>query len=207
MHARRQVEEKALSQLKVFFNRVKQISAQTIQEMCEYLKISEECRELIWNILLVTLGLKSNLLFGRHLDQLIMCAIYGVCKINQGNRNIQVLSTPRRGSLTANNSIKFQDIIDAYKEIHKNRLEKSGRWQVNISQSNSVSWVYIEVPLNPEHENPKKIDIIKFYNDVYLDKLKAHILKTKSLTLDQGSKTPVLSQSNFDALLTPGGRV
>ena len=173
--------------------------------MCEYLKISEECREFIWNILLVTLGLKSNLLFGRHLDQLIMCAVYGVCKINQGNKSIQVLSTPRaEGSA---NNIKFQDIIDAYKEIHKHRLQKSGRWQVNISQSNSVSWVYIEVPLNPEQDNPKKIDIIKFYNDVFLLKLKFHILKTKTLTLDQGSKTPVLSQSNFDALLTPGGRI
>ena len=36
--------------------------------------------------------------------------------------------------------------------------------------------------------------------------MKSHILKTKSLTLEQGSKTPVLNQSNFDALLTPGGR-
>lgn len=38
--------------------------------------------------------------------------------------------------------------------------------------------------------------------------MKAHILKTKTLTLDQGSKTPVLNQSNFNALLTPnpGGR-
>ena len=62
------------------------------------------------------------------------------------------------------------------------------------------------MPLNTEDENPKKIDIIKFYNDIYLEKMKSHILKTKSLTLDQGSKTPVLSQSNFDALLTPGGR-
>ena len=60
--------------------------------------------------------------------------------------------------------------------------------------------------MDPEDENSKKIDIIKFYNDVYLEKMKAHILKTKSLTLEQGSKTPVLSQSNFNALLTPGGR-
>ena len=37
--------------------------------------------------------------------------------------------------------------------------------------------------------------------------MKSHILKTKSLTLDQGSKTPVLNQSNFDALLTPGGKM
>jgi hypothetical protein len=42
----------------------------------------------------------------------------------------------------------------------------------------------VEVPLNPEDENTPKIDIIKFYNDVYLDKMKVHILKTKTLTLD-----------------------
>jgi len=107
--------------------------------------------------------------------------------------------------LDSTQSIKFQDIIDSYKEINKRRLQKSGRWQINISQSNSVSWVYVEVALNPEDDNPTKIDIIKFYNDVYLDKMKTHILKTKSLQLDQGSRTPVLSQSNFDALLTPGG--
>jgi len=107
-----------------------------------------------------------------------MCAIYGVCKIHAGNKNIQI---SQRGNLS---SIKFQDIIDSYKEIHKYRLQKSGRSQVNISQSNGVSWVYVEVPLNPEDENTPKIDIIKFYNDVYLDKMKAHILKTKTMTLD-----------------------
>ena len=89
--------------------------------------------------------------------------------------------------------IKFMDIIDAYKEVHKSHLQKSGRWQVNISQSNSVSWVFVEVPLNPEADNPDKVDIIKFYNDVFLEKMKAHILKTKTLTLEQGSRTPVLS--------------
>ena len=40
--------------------------------------------------MLVTLGLKSSLLFGRHLDQLIMCAIYGICKIHQGSPTVQV---------------------------------------------------------------------------------------------------------------------
>ena len=92
VHRRKQAEEKALSSLKVFCSRVKEICAQTIQEMCDHLQISVECREFIWNIVLVTLGLKVNLLFGRHVDQLIMCAIYGVCKIHAGNKNFTVLS-------------------------------------------------------------------------------------------------------------------
>jgi len=117
--------------------------------------------------MLVTLGLKSSLLFGRHLDQLLMCAIYGVCKIHANNRHIPLMQSSTLGGEAHN--IKFQDIIDSYKEIHKDRLRRSGRWQVNISQNSSVSWVYIEVALNPEHDNPTKVDIIKFYNEVYLE--------------------------------------
>lgn len=64
--------------MKTFFARVKEIVAKTIYDMCQELRIGEECQEFIWNIMLVTLGLKSSLLFGRHLDQLIMCAIYGI---------------------------------------------------------------------------------------------------------------------------------
>ena len=149
--ANEKAQEKALFQLRQFFSRVKEICANTIHEMCEYLKISEECRELIWNIMLVTLGLKSSLLFGRHLDQLVMCAIYGVCKIHAGSKVIPVMRGQAIGR-SSQQSIKFNDIIDGYKEIHKRRLQKSGRWQINLSQSNSVSWVYIEVPLNPEAE-------------------------------------------------------
>ncbi len=70
---------------------------------------------------------------------------------------------------------------------------KSGRFQVNLSLQKSVSWVFVEVPLNPEAENPRKVDIIKFYNDVYLAKMKAYILKTKTLVLDEGPRTPVLN--------------
>jgi len=91
--------------------------------MCDQLDISEECREFIWNIMLVTLGLKSNLLFGRHLDQLIMCSIYSVCKIHAGSKVIPVMrGKPIDGGSGPNNNIKFVDIIDSYKEIHKRRL-------------------------------------------------------------------------------------
>lgn len=39
----------------------------------------------------------------------------------------------------------------------------------------------------------KKVDIIQFYNDVYIEKMKQHLLKTKTLQLEQGSRTPVLN--------------
>jgi len=37
--------------------------------------------------------------------------------------------------------------------------------------------------------------------------MKAYILQTKQIKLDQGSKTPLLNKSSLEALLTPGGRM
>lgn len=158
--------------------------------MSSHLQLSDKCREVIWNVFLITLGLKAgDLLFGRHIDQLIMCAIYGVCKIHaNGQTDVPVFKSGH-----ASQNIKFQDIIEAYKEIHKARLQKSGRFQLNLSQSKSVSWVFVQVVKDPENDEVGTTDIIEFYNTVYLHKMKAHLLATKRTTLEQGSRTPVLN--------------
>lgn len=37
--------------------------------------------------------------------------------------------------------------------------------------------------------------------------MKNYIIETKHLTMEQGARTPVLNKSNFETLLTPGGRI
>ena len=117
--------------------------------------MNEEVSELIWSIVKVTLSQETSLLIGRHLDQIVMCAIYGVCKVHpnsvkiSGQRNVSTVYGDGKPRLDASNTPRFNDIIDAYKEINKQRLAKAGCWQLNIMKSSSVSWVYIEVPLDP----------------------------------------------------------
>lgn len=77
---------------------------------------------------------------------------------------------------------------------------------MNVLKSSSVSWVYIEVPYYRQDEPDTVIDIIQFYNKVYLETMKGYIIETKRLEMDQGSKTPVIKNHSFKALLTPGGR-
>lgn len=36
--------------------------------------------------------------------------------------------------------------------------------------------------------------------------MKEYIIATKNMPMDQGARTPILNRSNFEALLTPGGR-
>ena len=131
------------------------MAAQTVFDMCQTLCVNEEVSELIWSIVKVTLSQETSLLIGRHLDQIVMCAIYGVCKVHpnsvkiSGQRNVSTVYGDGKPRLDASNTPRFNDIIDAYKEINKQRLAKAGCWQLNIMKSSSVSWVYIEVPLDP----------------------------------------------------------
>ena len=103
----------------------------------------------------------------------------------------------------------FNDVIDAYKEVNRQRNLSLGRTQFGPGpQNTNVSWVFIEVPLKPRPDgSAPTADIIQFYNQVFLERMKAYILETKGMVLDQGSRTPVLNRSNMDALLTPGGRL
>ena len=49
-------------------------------------------------------------------------------------------------------------------------------------------------------------DIIYFYNNVFIERMKQYILASKHMPMEQGLRTPQLNKSNFTSLLTPNGR-
>ncbi len=89
----------------------------------------------------------------------------------------------------------FNDIIEAYQEVNRMSQNYSGQRLQNLSKLTNNSWVYVEVIINTETN--QKADIISFYNQIFLDRMKAYIIATKSLTLEQGARTPILNKSNF----------
>jgi len=60
------------------------MAAISVTDMCENIGIDEGARELIWSVVKVLLSQETDLLIGRHLDQLIMCSIYSVCRVHTG---------------------------------------------------------------------------------------------------------------------------
>lgn len=57
-------------------------SAQRILELCESMQISQKTQEEIWEGFKYLLSECTEILVGRHIDQLVLCTIFGVCKIN-----------------------------------------------------------------------------------------------------------------------------
>lgn len=80
------LEQKNATLLKpysIFFSRVLLIAAIKVQEMCQHLQLNDGTSEMIWSVLQVLLAQETDLLVGRHIDQLIICTIYGMCRVHQ----------------------------------------------------------------------------------------------------------------------------
>lgn len=52
-------------------------------EICDRISLTEALKEDIWLAIKYLLSEKTELLTNRHLDQLIICTVYSVCKLNQ----------------------------------------------------------------------------------------------------------------------------
>lgn len=74
---------RAKAALEQFLRKVLYLAASRIQEMCTRLLLPTTLRQQVWECLKVVIYQHAQLLQGRHLDQLIMCTVYGVCKVNQ----------------------------------------------------------------------------------------------------------------------------
>lgn len=76
-----------------FFSRVLHHTATQMYHLASGLKLQDDIIEEVWTLIKYVFTEKIHILVGRHIDQIIFCAIYVICKIFKNN-------------------IKFQEIIN-----------------------------------------------------------------------------------------------
>ena len=150
----------------LFFKRVLTLTAHKIMELCDRLGLQEINKEHIWTSMKHVLSEKTEMLTNRHLDQLILCTIYGVCKTQQL-------------------SISFNNIITVYSELY---------------QEDEVVEVIARIP----GEKDENLDIIKFYNSVYIGQMKKYLFSMASQSEPAEPRIAALApQSPLRANLAP----
>lgn len=134
--------------LDLFFKRVLHLSAYKILTMSNELELNDAIKEQIWEVMKKWLGFETHLLYNRHLDQLVLCTIYGVCKIQNARKAIPV---------------KFNDIIKKYKELQN---------KITGAAPQMFQTMYTNVRLDSGEYGT----IIDFYNRVYIQQMKTYIM-------------------------------
>ena len=87
-------------QLSLFFRKVYSLASLRMRELYKSLKItSEEVQQKIWTCFEHALTNHTSLMADHHLDQIIMCSIFCICKLNKCD----------------DKDITFQEIIKFYR--------------------------------------------------------------------------------------------
>ncbi|CAM6073864.1 unnamed protein product [Sphagnum tenellum] len=133
--------------INVFFQKVLILAAVRIRNLCERLGQSQQLVERVYGVFQHTLQRQTSLFFNRHIDQLILCSIYGVCKVSKV-------------------TVTFRDII------HQYRMQPQCKFHVFRNVFIDLPpW-----PRNGKGGGQVTGDIIKFYNEIFVHSTKTFLL-------------------------------
>ncbi|XP_071165079.1 retinoblastoma-associated protein-like isoform X1 [Mytilus edulis] len=112
--------------LNLFINKVCRLGYHRLQQLCTSLQIPKDLQHKIWTCLEYCISRKPLLLKNRHLDQILLCSVYGICKV-------------------VDREIKFKIIVQMYRElphaelkVYKNALIEGCEYDSIIGFYNKV---------------------------------------------------------------------
>eukprot|EP00899_Mesostigma_viride_P012632 jgi/Mesvir1/2136/Mv16657-RA.1 len=87
-----------------FFEKVERLSAVRMTDLCDRLQLQHSVLQQVYSVFSSALHQHTSLFYNRHIDQVMLCAIYGVCK-------------------AARESVQFRDILMHYRKQPQSKQE------------------------------------------------------------------------------------
>ncbi|XP_069757692.1 retinoblastoma-like protein 2 isoform X2 [Narcine bancroftii] len=212
----------------LFFRKVYHLASVRLRDLCAKLDISDDLRRKIWTCFEYSLVNCTDLMADRHLDQLLMCAVYIIAKVTKEDRSFQIILRNYRTQPQANsNNCRLHSLLAC--EIYRSVLLKARRRRTSgssdssgrqgspteasrdrnsrdsspIMRSNST----LPVPqpnsapptptrlagANSDMEEEERGDLIQFYNNIYIRRVKSFALKYSTSSVEHASEAPPLS--------------
>uniref|UniRef100_A0A8C9S9X3 RB transcriptional corepressor like 2 n=1 Tax=Scleropages formosus TaxID=113540 RepID=A0A8C9S9X3_SCLFO len=182
--------------LSLFFRKVYHLASVRLRDLCAKLDISAELRRKIWTCFEYSLVHCTELMLDRHLDQLLMCAIYLTAKVTKEDKSFQNIMKCYRTQPQASSSVYRSVLISGRKRSHSGSSDHAGR-QTSPSKSSRDSPVHMRssstLPVSqpssapgtpPRHasdpagpQEEERGDLISFYNNVYIKQMRDFALR------------------------------
>ncbi|XP_064097871.1 retinoblastoma-like protein 1 [Macrobrachium nipponense] len=145
-----------------------------LRELCDRLDITDkELRKKIWTCFEHSIIHYTELMRDRHMDQMVMCAIYITCKVTQNDRIFQEIMKHYRNQPQAASHV--------YRSVLISRSSAPSSEGVSTKQSSVPPPTPSQVTgTSANFESEERGDLILFYNQVYVQKMKAFALKFRA---------------------------
>ncbi|XP_026234603.1 retinoblastoma-like protein 2 isoform X2 [Anabas testudineus] len=172
------------SSLHLFTRKVYSLMGKRLRELCPTLRISDELRLKIWTCFEHSLVHFISLMVDRHLDQLLMCAIYIIAKITKMEIPFKHIMKCYKSQPRANKSVCKNVLISGSDVDSSTEKSNNGEHSDIILTPSTPSTHY------PGPRQEQRGNLIYFYNQVYTTKMQ-HFAKQFAPT--SGGETPPLS--------------
>ncbi|KAJ8252547.1 hypothetical protein COCON_G00218590 [Conger conger] len=205
--------------LSLFFRKVYHLASVRLRDLCAKLDISAELRRKIWTCFEYSLVHCTDLMLDRHLDQLLMCAIYVMAKVTKEDKSFQNIMKCYRTQPQASSSVYRSVLISGRKRRHSGSSEsghrqsspsETGRERVSgdsspvpmrststlpTPQPSSAPPTPTHLPGVPlEQDGEERGDLIRFYNNIYIKQMRLFALRySSSPGTAPGTDAPPLS--------------
>uniref|UniRef100_A0A4W5NBR5 Retinoblastoma-like protein 2 n=1 Tax=Hucho hucho TaxID=62062 RepID=A0A4W5NBR5_9TELE len=111
------------SSLSLFFRKVYHLASVRLRDLCAKLDISSELRRKVWTCFEYSLVHYTELMMDRHLDQLLMCAVYVMTKVTKEDKSFQNIMKCYRSQPQASSSVYRSVLISGRKRRHSGSSE------------------------------------------------------------------------------------
>ncbi|XP_074580565.1 retinoblastoma-related protein-like isoform X1 [Curcuma longa] len=147
--------------IKVFFNKILKLAAIRIKSLSEKLELPQQILEHVFCLFQQILVHRTALFFNRHIDQIILCSLYGVVKV-------------------CHIGLTFMSIIDCYQKQPQCKPQVFKSIFVTLPSANRNGRMV------QEH-----VDIITFYNQIFVPSVKPLLveIQTNGVTAEDKNHT------------------
>ncbi|XP_061421579.1 retinoblastoma-like protein 1 isoform X1 [Lethenteron reissneri] len=208
---------KRTGSLALFFRKVYHLASVRLRDLCQKLDVSPELRSKVWTCFEHSLVHCTNLMADRHLDQLLMCAIYVMAKVTKSERSFQDIMKWYRSQPQANSHV-YRSVLLKGRRRRRNSGSSEGsteardRGERESSPPSMRSSSTLPVPHpssapptptrllgsschpdNEDEEEEERGDLIQFYNQTYISCIRTFALKYTGNSLETAREVPPLS--------------
>ncbi|NXJ03437.1 RBL1 protein, partial [Odontophorus gujanensis] len=186
---------KKTGSLALFYRKVYHLASVRLRDLCLKLDVSNDLRRKIWTCFEFTLVHCADLMKDRHLDQLLLCAFYIMAKVTKEERTFQDIMKSYRNQPQANSHVYRSVLLrntSADVLLGKN-VNEDGQMTEDSSMKTGNSLGRSAAENSSESGTEERGDLIKFYNAVYVGRVKSFALKYDITNQDHIMEAPPLS--------------
>uniref|UniRef100_A0A669QYD7 RB transcriptional corepressor like 2 n=1 Tax=Phasianus colchicus TaxID=9054 RepID=A0A669QYD7_PHACC len=176
------------------FHQVYHLASVRLRDLSVKLDISDELRKKVWTCFEYSLMHCPEIMMDRHLDQLLMCAIYVMAKVTKEDRSFQNIMRCYRTQPQAKSHVYRSVLIKDSSPV----MRSSSTLPVPHPSSAPPTPTRL-TGANSDTEEEERGDLIQFYNSIYIEQIKEFALKYTS----NGTDSPPLSPYPFVRISSP----